>query len=205
MSPKYFLYFFPSIMSKWLHFFMGRLSSTIHVALSVGTLEFSDMISITILSQAPRRPLAASCASVENAGPTVRAVLQVVILFSNMSSRFMWYRRNNTFWVIVGFFLAQITVCVGEWSPLEGDLWKCRLSAIWSSISTHVLECGKLQECVTGLYQITKYFINSVLSRGYVEVILWVVFLFFFLVANYSPIAVIYLHLHQFICHIKFV
>lgn len=68
---------------------MGQLSSTIHVALSVGTIEFSDMISITILSQAPRRPLAASCASEENTGPAVRAVLQVVILFSNMSPRFM--------------------------------------------------------------------------------------------------------------------
>lgn len=30
-------------------------------------------------------------------------------------------------------------------------------------------------------------------------------FVFFFLVANYSAIAVIYIHLHQFICHIKFV
>lgn len=27
----------------------------------------------------------------------------------------------------------------------------------------------------------------------------------FFLVANYSPITVIYIHLHQFICHVKFV
>lgn len=128
--------------------------------------------------------------------------------FSYLSPWFIWYSRNNTFWVTLGSSLTQITVCVEvkerEIIIRRWNLWKCRRPAIWSSISPHVLECGKLQERVTGLYQITKYFINSVLTCGCVEVIVWVVFLFF-LVANYSPITVICIHLHQFICHVKFV